>query len=338
MRIFRYTSQPQKPISVSLADATGYDKLHIMRQLTLYLSTSISIQQRFHGIMTETIKLVYQTAKVRLGFLIMLCAMVGAVASPSIDLTVWQMTVMGLAVLLCSSCAGAFNQLYERDIDAKMKRTSSRTFATGRFEANNYWQMAIVLLSLFAILAVAVTTNVEAAFRLFLGSFCYGVVYTVWLKRRTWWNVVIGGLAGSFAVMVGAASVGASASPAPIIFAVVLFLWTPPHFWALAYACKADYAAANIPMLPVLVSDKVSTWVILLHAVPLVLLSLALGYFGMGWIYMLGAFVGGTYFIWESIKLVREPCIKNAWRTFAASIVQLGLMLTMAILDRLILG
>ena len=119
--------------------------------------------------MSETIKLVYQTAKVRLGFLIMLCAMVGAVVSPGIDLTAWQMTIMGFAVLLCSSCAGAFNQLYERDIDAKMNRTSTRTFVTGRFEANNYWQLAIVMLSLFAILAVAVTTNVEAAFWLFLG-------------------------------------------------------------------------------------------------------------------------------------------------------------------------
>jgi len=288
--------------------------------------------------MAETIKLVYQTAKVRLGFLIMLCAMVGAVVTPEIDLSVMQMTIMGFAVLLCSSCAGAFNQLYERDIDAKMKRTDTRTFVTGRFEANTYWQMAIFLLSLFAILAVAITTNVEAAFWLFLGSFCYGIVYTVWLKRRTWWNVVIGGLAGSFAVMVGAAAVGASASPAPILFAVILFLWTPPHFWALAYACKEDYAKAKVPMLPVLVSDKVSTWVILGHAVPLVGLSLILPMFGMGWIYLLGAAVGGFYFVWESIKLVREPSIKNAWRTFAASIVQLGLMLTMAIVDRLVLG
>jgi len=288
--------------------------------------------------MAETIKLIYHTAKVRLGFLIMLCAMVGAVASPGIDLSAWQMTVMGLAVLLCSSCAGAFNQLYERDIDAKMKRTSTRTFPTGRFEANAYWPAAIFLLSLFAILAVAFATNVEAAFWLFLGSFCYGIVYTVWLKRRTWWNVVIGGLAGSFAVMVGAAAVGASTSPAPIIFAVVLFLWTPPHFWALAYACKDDYAAAKVPMLPVLVSDRVSAWVILLHAVPLVLLSLTLGFYGLGWIYMLGAFAGGAYFIYWSTKMVIEPSVSHAWKTFAASIVQLGLMLTMAIIDRLVLG
>jgi len=288
--------------------------------------------------MSETIKLIYHTAKVRLGFLIMLCAMVGAVVTPEIDISAWQMTIMGLAVLLCSSCAGAFNQLYERDIDAKMKRTNTRTFPTGRFKANAYWPAAIFLLSGFAILAVALATNVEAAFWLFLGSFCYGIVYTVWLKRRTWWNVVIGGLAGSFAVMVGAAAVGASSSPAPIIFAVVLFLWTPPHFWALAYACKDDYAAAKVPMLPVLVSDRVSSWVILLHAVPLVLLSLTLGFYGLGWIYMLGAAVGGAYFIYWSAKLVQEPSIPNAWKTFAASIVQLGLMLTMAIVDRLVLG
>ena len=191
--------------------------------------------------MTETIKLIYSAAKVRLGFLIMLCALAGFAVTPGDNLNGWQVLVLGITVLLCSASAGAFNQWYERDIDARMVRTRKRPFVTGRFSSSYYWPGAITLISLFAILALAMTTNVMAAFYLFLGSFCYGVVYTIWLKRRTWWNVVIGGLAGSFAVLAGAAAVDVSIGPAGWIIATVLFLWTPPHFWALALFCQDDY-------------------------------------------------------------------------------------------------
>ncbi len=289
--------------------------------------------------MVETVKLVYSAAKVRLGFLIMLCALAGFAVTPGdSNLSAWQVVVLGITVLLCSSSAGAFNQWYERDIDAQMRRTKTRPVVTGRFEANLYWPGAIVLISLFAILALAFTTNFMAAFYLFLGSFCYGVVYTVWLKRRTWWNVVIGGLAGSFAVLAGAAAVDISVGPAGWLLATVLFLWTPPHFWALAYACKSDYQKAGVPMLPVLVDDRTATWVILGHVVALVFLSLLPVFYGLGWIYLLGVVAGGAYFIRETLRLHHKPSIPQAWRTFASSIVQLGLMLVAAILDRIILG
>lgn len=289
--------------------------------------------------MVETVKLVYSAAKVRLGFLIMLCALAGFAVTPGdSNLTAWQVVVLGITVLLCSASAGAFNQWYERDIDSQMRRTKTRPFVTGRFEANLYWPGSIVLISLFAILALAFTTNFIAAFYLFLGSFCYGVVYTVWLKRRTWWNVVIGGLAGSFAVLAGAAAVDVSVGPAGWLLATVLFLWTPPHFWALAYACKSDYQKAGVPMLPVLVDDRTATWVILGHVVTLVLLSLLPFFYGLGWIYLLGVVTGGAYFVRETLRLHYKPSIPQAWRTFAASIAQLGLMLVAAILDRIVLG
>ena len=288
--------------------------------------------------MAETLKLIYSAAKVRLGFLIMLCALAGFAVTPGSDLSPWQVLVLGLTVLLCSASAGAFNQWYERDIDSQMRRTRMRPFVTGRFTASLYWPGGIVLISVLAILALAMATNVMAAFYLFLGAFCYGVVYTVWLKRRTWWNVVIGGAAGSFAVLAGAAAVDINIGPAAILMALVLFLWTPPHFWALAYACKSDYAKAGVPMLPVLVSDRAATLTILLHVVALVVLSLLPVLFGLGWIYLLGAFIGGVYFIRESIRLHLKPGIPQAWRTFAASIVQLGLMLVCAIADRIILA
>jgi protoheme IX farnesyltransferase len=285
-----------------------------------------------------TLKLVYHTAKVRLGVLIMACAFAGVAMSPGEGLGTWQLIVLGLATLMSSAAAGAFNQYYERDLDAHMQRTHLRPFVTGEFQAGPLWLGSIILTLLVAVAAAALATNWLAAFYLFLGAFTYGVVYTVWLKRSTWLNIVIGGLAGSFAVMAGAAAMDASLSPAPVILAIVLFLWTPPHFWALAYACKSDYAAARVPMLPVIVSDRLATSVIFAHAIVLVALSIVPLWFGMSWIYLAGAVAGGGFFLYASAAFCAAPSVGFAWRTFAASIVQLGLLLTAAILDRLILG
>ena len=288
--------------------------------------------------MTKTFKIIYDAAKVRLGFLIMACAMAGIAVSPNNGLSSWQVLVLGLAVLVSSSVSGAFNQLYERDLDARMKRTRGRAFVTGKLQANGYWLTALMLLLLVSIVATALATNIEAAVYLFLGAFTYGIVYTVWLKTRTWMNIVVGGLAGSFAVMAGATATGATFAPAPLILAIVLFLWTPPHFWALAYACKKDYAAAGVPMLPVIASEELSTGTILAHAIVLVALSILPYWYGMSWIYLVGALSGGIFFVYASVRLYLKPSVSLAWRAFAASIVQLGLLLTAAILDNAILG
>ena len=234
----------------------------------------------------DTLRTIYHTTKMRLGFLIMACALAGIAVSPASDLAAWQMAVLGVATLLSSASAGAFNQLWEADIDRIMRRTSTRAFVTGRFAVTPAWYVGILLVLILSVVAAALATNATAAFYLFLGAFTYGVVYTVWLKRRTWLNIVIGGLAGSFAVMAGAAAVGAELAPAPLILAVVLFLWTPPHFWALAYACRRDYQAAGVPMLPVVVEERVATVTILAHTVVLVLLSVIPFWLGMGWIYL----------------------------------------------------
>lgn len=287
---------------------------------------------------TTTIKLIYQTAKVRLGFLITACAITGIVVIPGHDLSAWQISVLALATLVASSAAGAFNQFHERDLDARMQRTNSRPFVTGRFKADAMWLGGIVLALLLALTAAAVATNWLAAFFVFLGAFTYGVVYTVWLKRRTWLNIVIGGLAGSFAVLAGSAAAGATLAPVALILAAVLFLWTPPHFWALAFACKDDYEAAGVPMLPVVVGDTTSTLTILVHAVVLVALSVVPLWYGMGWIYGAGVAIGGTYFVFACVRLVADPARVTAWRAFAASIVQLGLLMSAAILDRLMLS
>jgi len=286
----------------------------------------------------ETFRLIYHAAKLRLGFLIMACALAGLAMSPGNELSAWQILVLGMATLLSSGAAGAFNQLWERDMDRDMRRTRERPFASGRFEATRTWYAGVALVLLLSVAATALATNVTAALYIFLGAFTYGVVYTVWLKRRTWLNIVIGGLAGTFAVMAGAAAVDAEFEPAPLILAIVLFLWTPPHFWALAFACKKDYIATGVPMLPTVVSDDVSTRTILGQAAALVLLSLIPFWYGMSWIYLASAVSGGGYFVYASWQLVRKPTIPQGWRTFSASIVQLGLLLTGAIFDNLLLG
>jgi protoheme IX farnesyltransferase len=219
-----------------------------------------------------------------------------------------------------------------------MTRTQQRPFVTGRLRADSWWLAGIVLALLVSLAATAWAANLAATVHVFLGAFTYGVVYTVWLKRRTWLNIVIGGLSGSFAVMAGSAAVGAALEPAPLILAVVLFLWTPPHFWAMAFACKRDYLKAGIPMLPTVVNDRVATLTILGHAVVLVLLSLLPVFFGMSWLYFIGAAAGGWYFVQASWQLVRTPTVAQGWRVFAASIVQLGVLLTAAILDNALLG
>jgi protoheme IX farnesyltransferase len=287
--------------------------------------------------MTSALKLVYHTAKVRLGFLIMACTIAGVAVSPGGNLGPWQVAILGISTLLASAAAGAFNQYYERDLDGAMRRTKNRPFVTGELSANRLWPGVIVASLAIAVAAAALATNWLAALYVFLGAFTYGVVYTVWLKRRTWLNIVIGGLAGSFAVMAGSAAVGATLETTPLILAVVLFLWTPPHFWALAFACREDYRAAGVPMLPVVTDERTSTRVILVHALAVVGMSLVPLWHGMGWIYLSGAVAGGAYFLLTCTRLVLSPAIANAWRAFGASIAQLGLLLTAAILDSLLL-
>ena len=288
--------------------------------------------------MRESAALLYSVFKLRIGMAIMLCALAGIAITPGASPEGWQVVLLALAVLVSSASAGAFNHYVERDLDARMQRTRERPFVTGRFEPGPAWIVSIAFMLVVAVAATAIAVNPYAAAHVFLGAFVYGVVYTVWLKRRTWLNIVVGGLAGSFAVLAGAASVDPSLGPAPLILAVVLFLWTPPHFWSLAFAYRADYAEAQVPMLPVVVNDALAARIILVHAIALVALSLTLLAFGMGWIYALGAALGGAYFVRACIRLARCPGTKSAVRAFRASLVQLSVLLTGVLLDSWLLA
>jgi protoheme IX farnesyltransferase len=195
------------------------------------------------------------------------------------------------------------------------------------------WIVSFAILLMASLALAAVAGGVMASLFVFLGAFTYGVVYTVWLKRRSSWNIVLGGLAGSFAVLAGAAAVNPSLQLFPVVLALVLFLWTPPHFWSLAAAKAEDYAQAGVPMLPVRVPQRVWTLTILLHTVALVAISLVPLFFGKGLIYGLGAGMGGAWFLWKSIALYLHPTRQTAMGNFFASLIQLALLILGVVLE-----
>jgi len=283
--------------------------------------------------MGEKLKLIYTVGKLRIGFAIMFSALAGLAVTPGAMPAAWQIAVLALAVLVSSAAAGAFNHVIERDLDARMPRTRNRPFVTGRLRAGPAAWLVIGASLTLAVAAAALAANTVAALYVFLGAFVYGVVYTVWLKRRTWLNIVVGGLAGSFAVLAGAAAVDPRLGPIPLLLATVLFLWTPPHFWSLAYVYREDYAAGGVPMLPVVASDRTTARVILAHTISLTLLSLVPFFYGLGVIYLLGALMGGSLFVRASIRFARAPSRGTALANFHASLAQLGLLLASALAD-----
>ena len=272
--------------------------------------------------------------KIRIGVVMTITAVVAMVVTPGDAVPAWQVAVLALTILMASSSAGAFNQYYERDYDRLMERTRNRPFVTGEFSSSNpVWLSTILLLLVVGIAAAAYTLNGIAALFIFLGAFFYAIVYTVWLKRRTWINIIIGGASGSFAVLAGAAVVDPNLGPIPIILAMVLFLWTPPHFWSLAIAKHKDYEAAGVPMLPVVKGDRAAAKAILWNAILLASVSVLPFFFGLGWLYLAGALLGGGYFVYRSILLVQNTTPKMAMRNFFASLVQLVSLLFFAVLD-----
>jgi len=184
-----------------------------------------------------------------------------------------------------------------------------------------------------SVVAAWLALNAWSALFTFLGAFFYAIVYTVWLKRRTWLNIVFGGLAGSWAVLAGATAAEPQIGAVPLALAFVLFLWTPPHFWSLAIAFRDDYARAGVPMLPVVVGDARAAQVILASTVALVAASFIPLFFGLGALYFVGAAIGGGLFIQKAWLLARDANRKTAMACFHASLAQLTLVLITAIID-----
>ena len=195
--------------------------------------------------------------------------------------------VLGFTAILCialgAGAAGALNQWYESDIDALMKRTANRPLPAGRMDRQSALHFGVGL-SFFSVLTLGLATNWVAGAILAASILFYVLIYTVWLKRRTPQNIVIGGAAGAFPPMIGWAAATGDLTALPILLFGIIFLWTPPHFWALALFVKTDYANAGVPMLPVVAGEKTTRRHVLLYTLPMVACALApwaLGLLGM---------------------------------------------------------
>ncbi len=265
--------------------------------------------------------------KLRIGAMIALTAVTGyAAVAPEVHAL--PALTLAVAMVLGSGASAVFNHVWDRDIDRLMRRTRHRPLAAGTASVHSALALAAVLM--LAGLALAATAfNWVVALHLFLGAFVYGVVYTVWLKRRTWMNIVVGGAAGSFAVLAGAAAVRPDDWLLPLLLAIVLFLWTPSHFWALAILLADDYRAAGLPMLPVVVGEQRAARWILVNSLGLVAASLlpwGLGLLGRP--YGVAAAGLGAVLLGLNLKLIESPTRKWAGWNFAASMPYLlGLFL-----------
>lgn len=294
---------------------------------------SASLVPRAHPLLIAWARQGLGVLKLRIGVTITFTALSGIAITPGPALRPTQITLFGLAMLLSAAAAGGLNQFLERDLDARMGRTRNRAFVTGALYPSRSWLMGLSALLGVSVLMAFLATNGHAALYLFLGAFIYGIVYTVWLKRRTWMNVVIGGLAGSFAVLAGAAAVDPTLHPLPLWFAVILFLWTPSHFWSLAIALDEDYRAASVPMLPVLIGRHRAAQVVLANTVFLVTAGFVPLFLGLGWLYLVGALTGAVWLLTKNVEMARNPSRRSALACFHASLGQLTLVLAAAMLD-----
>ena len=279
------------------------------------------------------VRLVLGIFKLRIAVLIMVTALGGMAIMPGGSLGLVPTVVLALSVLLASAAAGAFNQFVEADSDRLMPRTRNRAFASGALPRSKGWLLAISALLAAAIGAAAWFVNLAAALYTLAGALTYAGVYTLGLKRRTAWNIVIGGAAGSFAVLAGAAAVNPQVGPLAWLLALVLLLWTPPHFWSLAIANEAEYRAAGVPMLPVVVGMARAARIVHANATLLVAVSLLLVPAGAGWPVLVGASLGGLHFLRKTHALAKAPSRQTALAAFFASMVQLSVLLAAVVVD-----
>lgn len=274
--------------------------------------------------------------KVRVVFLLLLAALGGAFLGqgklPSLENLLLIIVTGGLAA--CGS--GALNQYIERDKDGRMGRTHKRPLVNGQI-ANSKWAlwigMGMILLPVLATLPF----NPALSFFLLLGAVIYVAIYTLWLKPRTLLNIVIGGAAGSAAVMSGGASVGAWQDPAVIVLALLVFLWTPTHFWSLAIIYRDDYRRADVPMLPAQLEISSAAWWVMVHTIPTGLAALLLAVVpALGWFYLLPVLFFTADLIWRNIQLIRHPTTAHAKSLFIASNLYLTIILLAIFIDILL--
>ena len=246
--------------------------------------------------------------------------------------------VLAVVTILCiavgAGAAGAINMWYDRDIDALMTRTQNRPVPAGRMAPNIALGFGITL-AVASVSIMALAVNGVAAGLLAFTIFFYIVIYSMALKRRTPQNIVIGGAAGAFPPMIGWAAVNGDVTLASVVLFAIIFLWTPPHFWALALYKRGDYDKAGVPMMPVVAGRKSTAWQMLAYTVallPVTLLPCVIGLSGA--VYGAGALALGLIFMGYAISVIRDTGERSARRMFPFSILYLFLIFVLLLVDQ----
>jgi protoheme IX farnesyltransferase len=273
--------------------------------------------------------------KPRVMSLVVFTALVGLAVAPGSLHPVAAFTAL-LCIAVGAGAAGALNMWYDADVDALMTRTARRPVPMGRVRPGEALAFGLTLGS-FAIVVLGLLVNWVAAALLAFTIFFYVVIYTIWLKRSTPQNIVIGGAAGAFPPMIGWAAVTGSLSLEPVLLFLIIFFWTPPHFWALALYRTEDYARARIPMLPVVSGDASTRRQIILYTLVLVPLGVAPWAFGYtGALYGVTALVTGAIMVMLGWQVFREsrPAERASRNLFAFSILYLFLLFAVLLVER----
>jgi protoheme IX farnesyltransferase len=251
----------------------------------------------------------------------------------------WEPLLLGnIGIGLCAGAAAAINHVVDERIDQKMSRTTNRPVATGRVSQTE----ALVFAALLAFLGAALlawTINVLTAILTVASLVGYAFIYTMFLKRATPQNIVIGGLAGAAPPLLGWTAVTGEIHAHGLLLVLIIFAWTPPHFWALAIHRKEEYAAVGIPMLPVTHGNRFTALHILLYTILMFLITLLpFATLLSGWIYLVSAVILGVIFLYWSIEILREKNPKAPMETFKYSINYLLLLFVAMLADHWILG
>lgn len=250
------------------------------------------------------------------------------------DISGWKLLFLIISGSLSSMGASAINQFYDKNIDNLMGRTSKRPIPSGRLKANSVLIYGLALCVISVILAWF-TLNPMATFMIGLGIFFYVVIYTMLLKRRTVWNIVIGGFAGSAAAMAGWATTTNSIDVLGFLVGWIVFMWTPPHFWCLAIKQREEYSKAKVPMLPVIYGNQVTAKYIFINSLILIPYSLSLYFFGLGILYVGVAAVSGSLMTLYHYKLLKNPTPELAWKAYKVTAPYLVIIFVAIALDAL---
>jgi len=237
-----------------------------------------------------------------------------------------------IAGSLASAGSSALNHYYDRDIDTRMKRTSTRPIPSGRLKAS-YALFYGIAVSVASVIYAAFFLNLFSTFFIALGIFFYVVVYTIWLKRLNSSNIVIGGFAGSAASMAGWSAATGSMDLLGFLVGFLVFVWTPSHFWCLAMKIKDDYAQANVPMLPVIIGMQKTSKYILVNTAILLPYSLMLYAFGLGLVYVAIAAITGGLMLAYHYKLTKNPTSEFAWKAYKVTAPYLTIIFVGIALD-----